>query len=196
MDDIDFVKMADILKPVTVGAARVDILDYTKEHLGFREIVAGLKPDRYARLWLNGKIMMSDAPMEHRTNSDFVCSAHGDVLIGGLGLGMIVLAIQDESKVSSITVIEKSPNVIAAIRPQLPLNSKVEIIEGDVFTYKPKRKYDCIYMDIWFYPDFESYEEMKALKRRYGHYLKPKEESPKRFNRCWAEYYARTGRRL
>jgi len=191
-----YVKMADILKPVTVGTVTVDIMDYTKKRIGFREAMSGLTADRYARLLINGEVMMSETPMERRTNSDFVCHAHGDVLIGGLGLGMIVLAIQDDPDVFSITVIEKSKDVLAAVRPQLPLNSKVEIVEGDVFTYKPVRRFDCVYMDIWFYPDDEAYEEMKALKRRYGHYLKPKDESPKRFNKCWAEYYARSGRRL
>ncbi len=191
-----YVKLADILKPVTVGTVTVDIMDYTKKPLGFRERMSGLTQDRYARLLINGEVMMSETPMEKRTNSDFVFHAHGDVLIGGLGLGMIVLAIQEKPAVSSITVIENSMDVIAAIRPQLPLNRKVEIIKGDVFTYKPARKFDCIYMDIWFYPDDEAYEEMKTLKRRYGHYLKSKEESPKRFNKCWAEYYARSGRRL
>ena len=191
-----YVKMADILKPVTVGAVEVDILDYTKTQLDFRALMDGLKKDRYARLLIDGKIMMSDTPMEHRTNSNFVCNAHGDVLIGGLGLGMIVLAIQDKADVSSVTIIEKSEDVLAAVSQQLPLNSKVEIIEGDVFKYKPCRKYDCIYMDIWPYPDEDAYKEMKTLKRKYGHYLKPKNESPKRFNMCWAEYYARTGKRM
>ena len=191
-----YVKLADILKPVTVGTVTVDIMDYTKKPLGFRERMSGLTQDRYARLLINGEVMMSETPMEKRTNSDFVFHAHGDVLIGGLGLGMIVLAIQEKPAVSSITVVENSMDVIAAIRPQLPLNKKVEVVKGDVFTYKPARKFDCIYMDIWFYPDDEAYEEMKTLKRRYGHYLKSKEESPKRFNKCWAEYYARSGRRL
>lgn len=191
-----YVKMADILKPVTVGTVTVDILDYTKMRLGFREIMDGLSADRYARLRINGTVMMSETPMEHRTNIDFVIHAHGDVLIGGLGLGMIVMAIQDKPDVFSITVIEKSKDVIAAVRPQLPLNSKVQVIEGDVFTFKPERKYDCIYMDIWYSPDADAYGEMKTLKRRYGHYMKPKEESPKRFNNCWAEYYARTDARL
>ena len=38
---------------------------------------------------------------------DFCCYAHGDMLIGGLGIGMIILAIQDNPEVKSITVIEK-----------------------------------------------------------------------------------------
>lgn len=139
---------------------------------------------------------MSETPMEHRTNMAFVTSAFGDVLIGGLGLGMIVLAIQDREEVQSVTVLEKSPDVIAAVAHQLPLNSKVRILEADAFTWKPDRKFDAVYMDIWFYPDEEAYVEMKQLKRKYGHHLKPAFVSPNRFNWCWGEYYAKTGYRL
>lgn len=188
--------MADILAPCKCGNAEIDILDYTKRRLGFREQISGLREEKYARLKIGGECMMSETPMEHRTNSWFIFHAHGDVLIGGLGLGMIILPIQDEENVKSITVIEKSEDVIQAVKPQLPLNDKVRVIQSDVFSFKPGQKYDCVYMDIWFYPDEEAHEQMKTLKRRYGHYLKPKSESPNRFNECWAEYYARTGARL
>ena len=67
------------------------------------------------------------------TNMDFCCNAYGDVLIGGLGIGMIILAIQDKSKVKSITVIEKNQEVIDIIAPQLKFNDKVKIICADVF---------------------------------------------------------------
>lgn len=188
--------MAAILRPVTVGSAEVDILDFTKVPRSIQEIMDGIQADTYARLRIGGKTIMSDTPMEQRTNYRFVHNAHGDILIGGLGIGMVLMAIQDKPEVRSITVVENSKDVIAAVKPQLPLNDKVEVIEGDVFEYKPTRKFDCIYMDIWFCPDAKAYEEMKLLKRRYGHYLKSKSESPQRFNWCWAETYARNDYRL
>lgn len=191
-----FKKMADILKPIKVGSVEVDIMDYTQREIGFREAISGLQNERYARLRIDGETMMSETPMEHRTNSDFVHDAHGDVLIGGLGLGMIIMAIQDKEDVHSVTVLEKSQDVIDAIQHQLPLNDRVKIICDDVFDWKPDKKYDCVYMDIWYYPSHEIYDEMKKLKRKYGHYLKSKEESPKRFNACWCEWYAKTGHRL
>lgn len=187
-------KMADILKPVKVGKAEIDIMDFTQKELSFSMLRNGLRQDRYARLRIDGECMMSETPMEHDTNWDFVCHAHGDVLIGGLGIGMIILAIQDCPEVHSITVLEHSQDVIDAVKPQLPLNDKVRVIKADVFAYKPDRRYDCIYMDIWAEISTDVYPEMVRLKRRYGHYLKPKTESPKRFNHCWCEYYARTGK--
>lgn len=188
--------MANILKPIKIGRAEVDILDYTNKKLGLWETISGLRNQRYARLLVDGSTIMSDTPMEHRTNQWFVLNSYGDVLIGGLGIGMIVLAIQNKDNVNSITVLEKSQDVIDCVLPQLPLNDKVKIIQADVFTYKPETKYDCIYMDIWSYVNCDVYEEMKQLKRKYGHYLKPKSDSPNRFNECWAEDYARTETRL
>lgn len=192
-----YVKMADILKPCKVGKAKIDILDYTNKELGFWENMSGIRHEKYARLRYDGETMMSETPMEHRTNSYFVLNAHGDVLIGGLGIGMIILAIQDNPEVKSITVIENSQDVISAVQHQLPLNNKVTVINDDVFTFKPKQQYDCIYMDIWAYINSDVYnEEMKPLKRKYGHYLKPKSLSPKRFNMCWCEYEAKSNKRI
>lgn len=191
-----FIKIADYITPMSSGNVSVDIMDYTTKTIGFMESISGIKKEKYARLKINGSCMMSETPMEHRTNYKFILNAYGDILIGGLGIGMIILPIQDSPNVKSITVIEKNLDVIKCIQHQLPFNDKVKIINEDVFDYKPERKYDCIYMDIWAYVNKDIYEEMKKLKRKYGHYLKPIEESPNRFNYCWCEYEAKNERRL
>ena len=118
---------------------------------------------------------MSNTHMERWTNMNFCDYAHGDVLIGGLGIGLIILAIQDNPEVHSITVIEKNQEVIDMVATQLPLNEKVKIIQADVFLWKPQRgvQYDTIYMDIWPWLDSHTYqEEMLPLKRKFAHYLK------------------------
>lgn len=176
-----------------------EIERFTVETGNFRAMIDGIIPGEYVSLKHRGEILMSDTPMEKRTNRQFVWNAHGDVLIGGLGLGMIVVAIQDNPAVKSITVLEKSGEVISLITEQISFLEKVKIIQADVFTWKPERgkRFDCIYMDIWPYINRDVYqEEMKPLKRKYGHYLKPISESPKRFNECWAEWHAKNGRRL
>lgn len=38
--------------------------------------------------------------------------------------------------------------------------------------------------------------EMQPLKRKYARFLRSKNENPRKFNKCWAEYQAKTGRRL
>lgn len=164
-----------------------------------RAMIDGIPAGEYVKLTCNGDVVMSNTPMEERTNRRFVVSANGDVLIGGLGIGMIIMAIQDEPKVKSITVIEKSQEVIELVASKLPFNDKVQIINADVFTWKPEKgqKFDCIYMDIWNWVNSDVWEEeMKPLKRKYCHYMKSKSESPKRFTECWAEWEAKNNRRL
>lgn len=160
---------------------------------------SGVDPGNYIRLMHDGKLVMSDTDMEKRTNAEFCSKAHGDVLIGGLGIGLIVLAIQDKPEVNSITILECNQDVIDLVATQLPLNNKVKIVNADVFIWKPDKgiRYDTIYMDIWPLISKEIYQkEMRVLKKKFARYLKSKDLSPNRFNKCWAEYYAKTERPL
>ena len=159
----------------------------------------GITPGKYIRLLHNGECVMSDTNMEKRTNSDFCINAYGDIIIGGLGIGMIIMAIQDKPEVNTITVIEKNQEVIDLVASQLNFNDKVNIVCADVFEWKPERgvKYDMAYMDIWNWINEDVYKnEMQPLKRKYARFLRSKNENPRRFNKCWAEYQAKTGRRL
>lgn len=72
------------------------------------------------------------------------------ILIGGLGLGLIPFVVQDFCEV--IDVIENNNN-ITQINQQLgALDSKVNIINDDIFTFQPTKMYDVIVMDIWYEP--------------------------------------------
>jgi spermidine synthase len=179
------------LKEKTIGDYSIDFFEVNHK-TSFRAIIDGISEGKYVRLLYKNEVVMSDTNMEKRTNYDFVSKAHGDVLIGGLGIGMIVMAIQDKKEVKSITIIEKSKEVIDLVKPNLPFNNKVKIIQEDIFSFKTKEKYDCIYLDIWNWVNSSIYkEEMKPLKAKYRKYLKPKEENPNRYLKCWAEYQAK-----
>lgn len=190
--------MIPTLKPSKIGDFEISYFDISeKDYIAI--VREGISPGRYVKLSYKGQVVMSNTDMEKRTNLDFCVKAHGDVLIGGLGIGLIIMAIQDHEQVRSITVLEKNQDVIDLVANQLPLNKKVKIVLADVFTWKPERgkKYDCIYMDIWNWINSDVYkEEMLPLKRKYAHYLKPLIESPKRFNYCWAEWQAKNDKRL
>ena len=152
--------------------------------------------DRITVLKQGSEVVMSNTNMEKHTNTTIVHEAHGDVLIAGLGIGMILLEIQKKDEVNSITVIEKNEEVIR-LMSGLPLNDKVTIINDDIFNWKPKKlRFDTIYFDIWNYVNSDIYEEMKKLKTRYRRYLKPKKDNPKRHMSCWAEWNAKNNARL
>lgn len=189
--------MVQLLSPTENGDFKLEHFEIRNGNL--RAILDGINPGNYVRLMHRGEVIMSDTYMEKRTNSSFCANTYGDVLIGGLGIGMIIMAIQDDERVKSITVLEKYQEVIDMITAQLPFNDKVKIICSDVFKWKPEKgqKFDCIYMDIWKYINSDVYQdEMKSLKRKYSRYLKSKDESPNCFNECWAEWQAKNNRRL
>ena len=143
--------MATILKPREGKRFKVSTFTLDYETDFFVCIRDGIKPGTYARLTdkETHQCVMSNTRMEQVTNREFVMNAHGKVLIGGLGIGMILLAIQDKPEVDSILVVEKYQEVIDLIKDQLPLNNKVTVIQGDIFEYEPKDKYNTIYLDIW-----------------------------------------------
>lgn len=189
--------MADLLEEKQIGSWKLEKFTIDKNSLS--TMIQGITPGTYIKLSHNGECVMSDTDMEKKTNMDFYCNAHGDVLIGGLGIGMIVLAIQDLPEVKSITVIEKYPEVIDMVASQLNFNEKVKIICADIFQWKPEKgvMYDVSYIDIWNYINEDIYEEeMKPLKKRYARFLRSRSENPNRYNKCWAEFQAKTGRRL
>lgn len=191
-------KMSDFLEEGKVGDFSLEKFEVTDNDF-IAKFRCGISNGTYIKLLHKGEVVMSDTDMEKRTNEKFVLNAHGDILIGGLGIGMIVMATQNLPEVSSITVIEKYPEVIELVGNQLPLNEKVKIIQSDVFDWKPEKnqKFNCIYMDIWNWINSDVYrEEMVPLTRKYAHYLVSKETDKKRFNYCWCKDEARRNERI
>lgn len=126
-------------------------------------------PDKY------GSVIMSDTPMERRTNRMFVNVAKGDVLIAGLGIGMVLPPLLDSGKVQSITIIELEPDVIKMVEPVFqPLAEEsgiaLTVIEASIFDWPlPKdTMWDTIYFDIWNDVGGDNWSEMKKLNRRFS----------------------------
>ena len=98
----------------------------------------------------------------------------GEVLVTGLGLGLVAEAIlrPAESRVSRVTIVEFSPDVIRLVAPHLLARhpGQVEIIEADAFEWEPPRgrRFSVGWHDIW--PDPytpENAGEMERLEERY-----------------------------
>lgn len=139
---------------------------------GGRTIEAGT----YTKIMRGGVLVMSDTPAEIRDHMEFVRKAKlgGHILINGLGLGWALEAIIDEPKIESITVIEKSPEVISLVaehyQNKCPNDKKLWIIQADALDYKaPKGKvFGAVWHDIWDYICGDNLEDMKKLHRKYG----------------------------
>ena len=163
---------------------------------------SGLKADfDYVRLiklvggYSDSGVMMSDTPMERNSNSGFLQKANGDVLIFGLGLGLIVFPLINDDLIKSITVVELYQDLIDIVQPKIKefdKSNKVKIVQGDCFTYElPKgQKFDSIYFDVWLNICSDYYKEHKQLKRRYLKNLN--KENPNSFIDAWLnDYYKR-----
>lgn len=127
-----------------------------------------LHAERYTRLLIDGTLWMTDAEFECRTNRRVIEWAVGDVLIAGLGIGLILRPLLDSVEVKSVTVLERSADVIALVGPRYA-HPKLTIIEADVYTWTPpKRAYNLIYFDVWAnVPNEDNKEEITGLKKRY-----------------------------
>lgn len=118
-------------------------------------------------LFHRGHIIMSNTPSEIDDHRKFIDNASGKVLIGGLGLGMVVKYLLQKSSITKVTVVEKSLDVIKLVAPSYVSDPRVEIINADIFEFKPTEKYDCAWFDIWGDISGSEYPEMKRLHRKY-----------------------------
>lgn len=189
-----FPSMAALVPPGQVGTVRVDHKTLTPKQASWeslQHLFAGtywMAPaaGTYARLIIDKRLVMSDTPMEHLTNYEIVSHAHGDVLIFGLGLGMILHPLAVMPEVTSLTVVELNPDVISLIGPTLPTDKPITLIEGDALTWVPPpgQRYHTIYFDIWPTLDEDNLPLMGQLQRR-AHRWKVKAD-PVAWVGCWS----------
>lgn len=183
--------MAEVLQPVSCGVASVDHFEISEDESKWSFLRRdGVRSGRYARLRIQGRLVMTDTDMEQRTNARFVRMATGDVLVAGLGLGMILLPAARKESVRSILVVEKHQDVIDAVLPQIKSAlkpeeaAKIAVVCEDIFVWKAPKgvKFDCIYFDIW--PDIctSNLKQMALLHCRFKARLKGN-----RFMDSWAK---------
>lgn len=137
---------------------------------GMRSAIHYCPAGTYKRLSCNGNCVMSNTPMELDTNRAFVRRAKGHVHINGLGLGVILLAVLMKPEVESVTVVEKSEDVIKLIAPSFARFDKLTIVHGDALTYRApaKKRFGAVWHDIWTDICADNLEEMKSLHRHWG----------------------------
>ena len=128
-----------------------------------------------------GNEWMTLTPVDMDTCEDAIKAARGRVVTFGLGLGYYAYMAALKPEVESVTVIERSENVIKLFReyifPYFPGPEKLRIINEDAFRYAeyemPKENYDVAFVDIWrdASDGAEAYRRMLPLEK-----LSPKTE--------------------
>jgi len=133
------------------------------------------KAGTFAQLFVGGSLVMSDTEHERQSNWDLLRESHyGDILIAGLGLGMVLLPILARGNVKSVTVIEKSRDAIDLVEPHIREAAgadadKLTVIHADIFEWKPPRgaRYHTIYFDIWGDINTDHLKEMRQLHQKF-----------------------------
>jgi hypothetical protein len=129
---------------------------------------------RFPAVLEGGNEWMTLTPVDLDTSDDAIDKAHGKVVTFGLGLGYYAYMVSEKEEVESITVIEKSSEVINLFKkyilPQFSHPEKVRVICADAFEYAeismPGEKYDFAFVDTWrdASDGAPMYERMKALE--------------------------------
>lgn len=138
-------------------------------HPGSRIIKSGI----YTKLTRNGQIIMSDTPAEIGDHREPVRRAqNGRVLINGLGIGMVLQGILDETSVEHLTVVENSSDVIALVAAHWKnkYGDRLTIINADAFDWRPPKnvRYCVVWHDIWDNITSDNLSDMHKLHRKYG----------------------------
>ena len=125
----------------------------------------------YTRLMRGTSTIMSDTPSEISDHRYFMRVATGNVLLNGLGLGMVLQAILRKDDVEKVVVNEIDQDVINIVAPHYQ-DQRLVINHTDAFAWKPNGiRFNSVWHDIWDNICEDNLSEMKQLHRRYGHWL-------------------------
>jgi hypothetical protein len=127
----------------------------------------------YTKLTRSGQIIMSDTPDEIRDHLPFIQMSRGDVLVTGLGLGMVAEQLLKRDEVSTVTIIEQSRDVWRLVAPILMTRygKRLTVIVDDAYSYTPSQRYDMAWHDIWDDISTENLPKMARLEQHYAPFV-------------------------
>jgi hypothetical protein len=94
-------------------------------------------------------IVMADTYHEYREHGHLWENASGDVLIGGLGLGLVNNFLIKCERVNSVTIIENSQEVIDIVWPYCEKNDKFSLIKANIEEYNPGMCWNYAWFDTY-----------------------------------------------
>lgn len=113
-------------------------------------------PYAYPAMLENGREWMTLLPNETVTTAPAIEAAAGRVLTYGLGLGYFAYHAAEKPNVTSVTVVDVSPDVIDLFKnrllPRFPHKEKITLVCDDAFHFaetKMANSFDFVFADIW-----------------------------------------------
>jgi hypothetical protein len=124
----------------------------------------------------DGEPWMSITPLEVESEEIGIRAGRGHVLIFGLGMGWSMAAVAARSAVTSVTIVERDPDVLQLHRDLDLLaqlgeaeRCKVRIVQGDAFDYRPDGPVDLLFPDIWQkLASGDRFEEVGRMQAKVG----------------------------
>lgn len=150
--------------------------DYAEQTLGSARIQRGKQPKGYYRmegvgghmfyqclksipltmLKINKVTTMVDDPLHWMGMKLLAKHSKGNVLVGGLGLGLVAHALAENTDGREITIVDTNKDVLVLVTPYVTKawadanrnRGNLRIRHGNVFN-QPLRAYDIVILDIW-----------------------------------------------
>lgn len=117
--------------------------------------------------------IMQDSEAEYNEHQWLWDNATGDVLIGGLGLGMCHQPLMDNDAVTSVTIIESEQDVVDLVWDDCAKNDNFTLILADFETWDPSEAtfYDTVWCDTWLVDNPMPYSQyITHITDRYSQY--------------------------
>ncbi|MEM2768086.1 MAG: hypothetical protein QXQ47_07235 [Candidatus Bathyarchaeia archaeon] len=98
---------------------------------------------------------MVDSPYEWFAMGEYAMRAiPPNILVAGLGLGLILHHLTLRKDINTIVVVEISKEIIEMMTPYIPRDERIEIIHGNFFEVAPKlasegKVFNTLIIDIW-----------------------------------------------
>lgn len=98
-----------------------------------------------------GEIVMEDSTRELSRHLPIWISAHGRVLVTGLGLGCVVRGLVAKPNVDHIDVVEIDASIIRVVGAEFAASDRVTIHHGDAlaFEFPAESRWDFAWHDLW-----------------------------------------------
>jgi len=139
-------------------------------YVNYKEITGGpytVLSKKYGKAWLN---IMQDTEREYAEHDWLVSRMSGDILLGGLGIGMIHIPLLASSDVTSVTIIENSQDVIDLVWDHCAKDDRFTLIHDDINTWDIPEgsNWDVGWFDSWITSDEKLSNYVARMNQKYG----------------------------
>jgi hypothetical protein len=149
-----------------------------QNYADFKELTGGpytVLCQRFGNAWLN---IMQDSEAEYTEHNWLASRMSGDILLGGLGIGMIHIPLLASSAVTSVTIVEKYQDVIDLVWDDCAKDERFTLVCDDINTWDPDStdglpttSWDVAWFDSWLTHDESLAQFIGRMNNKYDDYV-------------------------